>query len=58
MVSSMTDQRNRVPAMFGYDPVAQAKKGEARFAGGQEDVARGSDESFGMGHPPFDIRAY
>lgn len=47
-----------LPAMFGYDPVAEAKKGEAEFAGGQEDVSPGSDESFAMGHPPFDIRAY
>ncbi|WP_205738998.1 aspartate:alanine exchanger family transporter [Vreelandella alkaliphila] len=47
-----------LPAMFGHDPAADAKKAEDAFAGSGTHPLPGTPHAFLLGYMPFDIRAY
>ncbi len=47
-----------LPRMFGHNPVEDAKKAEADFAGGATKGLPGSPQAFLLGYSPVDLRAY
>ena len=47
-----------LPAMFGHDAVADAKKAEADFAGSGTHALPGTPQAFLLGYSPIDQRAY
>ena len=47
-----------LPSLFGIDPVAAARRTEAKFGGGGGDALPGTNTEFQLGYLPTDIRAY
>ncbi|TWT67541.1 aspartate:alanine exchanger family transporter [Allorhodopirellula solitaria] len=47
-----------LPAMFGHDPVADAKRAEQDFSGSGTHPLPGTPQSLLLGHSSVDIRAY